>query len=59
VCRFVLDVRWMSGVVGWPNSNTNSFLVSRRDFKLRISDKGVKCVVPPDEEPGVIDEFKG
>jgi hypothetical protein len=59
VCRFVLDVRGMSGVVGWPNSDTNSFLVGCGDFKLRICDKGVKYLVPLDEEPGVIDEFKG
>jgi hypothetical protein len=49
----------MSGVVGCPSLNTNSFLVTRGDLKFRVSDKGVKYVVPPDEEPGVIDEFKG
>jgi hypothetical protein len=59
VYRFVLDVGGMSGVAGWPNLNTNSFLVTHGDLKFRISDKGVKCIIPPDEEPGVIDEFKG
>jgi hypothetical protein len=49
----------MSGVVGWPNMNTNSFLVSGRDFKFGVCDKGVKTLVPPDEEPRVIDEFEG
>jgi hypothetical protein len=56
---FVCDVRGVSGVVGWPNSNTNSFLVTRGDFKFRVGDKGVKSFVPPDEEPGIIDEFEG
>jgi hypothetical protein len=56
---FVLDIGGMLGIVGWPNANTNSFLVTRRDLKFRIGDKGIKCVIPPDEEPGVIDEFEG
>jgi hypothetical protein len=59
VCRFVLDVGGMSGVVGWPNLNTNSFLVTCGDLKFRISDKGIEFVIPPDEEPGVVDESKG
>jgi hypothetical protein len=59
VCGFVLDVRGMSGVVGWPSSNTDSFLVTCRDLKFGVSDKGVKGVVPPDKEPGVVDKFKG
>jgi hypothetical protein len=59
VYRFILDVRGMLGVMGWPNLNANSFLVSSGDLKLGISDKGIECVIPPDEEPGVIDEFEG
>jgi hypothetical protein len=39
--------------------NTNSLLINSRDFKFRICDKGVKSFVPPDKEPGVVDEFKG
>jgi hypothetical protein len=59
MCWFISDVGGMSGVMGWPNSNTNSFLVAHRDLKFRVSDKGIEGVIPPDEEPGVIDEFKG
>jgi hypothetical protein len=59
VYRFVSDVGGMLGVVGWPNVNTNSFLVTHGDLKFRISDKGIKGVVPPDEEPRVVDKFKG
>jgi hypothetical protein len=57
--RFISNIRGMLGVMGWPNMNTNSFLIAHRDLKLRISDKGVEGVIPPDEEPGVVDEFKG
>jgi hypothetical protein len=49
----------MSGVVYWPNANTNLFLVSGWDFKFGVCDKGVKTLVLPDEEPRVVDEFKG
>jgi hypothetical protein len=56
---FICDIGGVSGVMGWPNSNTNSFLVACRDLKFGISDKGVEGVVPPDEEPRVIDEFEG
>jgi hypothetical protein len=56
---FVCDVSWVSGIVGWPDTNTNSLLVSCRDFKFRIGNKGVKSLVPTDEEPRVIDKFKG
>jgi hypothetical protein len=49
----------MLGVVGWPNANTNSFLVARGDFKFGVCDKCVKSLVPTDKEPGVVDEFKG
>jgi hypothetical protein len=41
---FVLDVGGMSGIMGWPNANTNSFLVAHGDLKFRVSDKGVECV---------------
>jgi hypothetical protein len=56
---FICDVGGMLGVVGWPNTNTNLFLVNHGDFKFRVSNKGVEGVVPPDEEPRVIDELKG
>jgi hypothetical protein len=59
VYRFVLDIGGMLGIVAWPNLNTNSFLVARGDLKFRVSDEGVEYIVPPDKEPGVIDEFKG
>jgi hypothetical protein len=45
----------MSGVMGWPNMDTNSFLITSGDFKFRVSDKGIEGFVPPDEEPGVVD----
>jgi hypothetical protein len=56
---FICDVGGMLGVVGWPNANTNSFLVAHRDLKFGVSDKGIEGVIPPDEEPRVIDEFEG
>jgi hypothetical protein len=56
---FVCDVGGVSGVMGWPNSDTNSFLVSCRDLKFGVGDKGVESIVPPDKEPGVVDKFKG
>jgi hypothetical protein len=59
VYRFIFNVGGMSGVMGWPNSNTNSFLVAHGDLKFGICDKGIKGVVPPDEEPRVVDKFKG
>jgi hypothetical protein len=49
----------MSRVVRWPSVNTNVFLIAHRDLKFRVGDKGVKGFVPPDKEPGVVDEFKG
>jgi hypothetical protein len=49
----------MSGIVGRPNANTNALLISCRDFKFGVSYEGVEGFVPPDEEPGVVDEFKG
>jgi hypothetical protein len=48
---FVCDIGGMSGVVDWPNTNTNLFLVARGDLKFRVSDKGIEGVVPLDEEP--------
>jgi hypothetical protein len=59
VYRFIPDVRGMPGVMGWPNTNTDTLLIACRDLKFRVSDKGVEGFVPPDEEPGVIDKFKG
>jgi hypothetical protein len=56
---YVSDIGGMSGVVGWPSANTNSLLVSCRDLEFRVSDKGVKGVVPPDKKPGVVDKLKG
>jgi hypothetical protein len=32
VCWFGCDVRGMSGVVGWPNTDTNLLLVCHGDF---------------------------
>jgi hypothetical protein len=58
VCRFS-DVRWVSGIVGRPNVNANAFLVYSGDLKFGVGDEGVKGLVPPDKEPGVVDEFKG
>jgi hypothetical protein len=59
VCWFVLNVRWVSRVMGWPHANTNVFLITSRDLKFRVSNKGVEGFVPPDEEPRVVDEFEG
>jgi hypothetical protein len=56
---FVCDVRWVSGVVTWPNVNTNSLLVTCGDFEFRVSYEGVEGFIPPDEEPQVVDEFEG
>jgi hypothetical protein len=56
---FVSNVCWVSGIVARPNVNANALLVSRGDFKFGVGDEGVKGLVPPDEEPGVVDEFKG
>jgi hypothetical protein len=49
----------VSQVMRWPNTNTNMFLITGGDLKFRVGDKGVKSFVPPDEEPGIVDEFKG
>jgi hypothetical protein len=56
---FISDVCWVSRIMGGPNVNTNALLVYCRDLELGVSDKGVKGLVPPDEEPRVVDEFKG
>jgi hypothetical protein len=49
----------MSGVMGWPNMYSNSLLVTCRDLKFGVSDEGIKGVISPDKEPGVVDKFKG
>jgi hypothetical protein len=54
---FVNDIRWVSGIVGGPNTNTDAFLVYCGDFKFGVGDEGVKGLVPPNKEPGVVDEF--
>jgi hypothetical protein len=59
VCWCVGNIGGMSGVVGWPSANTNSLLVSYRDLKFGVSDKGIKGIVPPDKKPGIVDELKG
>jgi hypothetical protein len=59
VYRFITDIGGMSGVMAWPNANINLFLVACGDLKFRVSDKGIKGVIPPDEEPRVVDKFKG
>jgi hypothetical protein len=58
VCWFICDVGGMSGVVGWPNTDTNSFLVYCRDLKFRVGNKGVEGVVPLDKEPRVVDKLE-
>jgi hypothetical protein len=55
----VCNVRWVSGVVVWPNANTNSLLITCGDFEFGVSYEGVEGLVPTNEEPGVVDEFKG
>jgi hypothetical protein len=45
--------------MGWPDANANALLVTCRDFEFGVSNEGVKGFVPMDEEPGVVDEFKG
>jgi hypothetical protein len=59
VYRFVSNIGGMSVVVGWPSMNTDTFLITCRDLKFGVSDKGVKGLIPPDEEPRVVDKFKG
>jgi hypothetical protein len=59
VFRLVPNVGGVSGVVRWPNANANALLVAYQDFKFGVGNKGVKSFVPPDEEPGVVDEFEG
>jgi hypothetical protein len=59
VCQFVGNVRWVSGIVSWPNANANSLLVTCRDFEFGVSYEGVKSLIPTDEEPRVVDKFKG
>jgi hypothetical protein len=59
VVWFVYDVGWVSGIVGWPNANAYTFLITCGDFEFGVSNEGIKGFVPTDEEPRVIDEFKG
>jgi hypothetical protein len=59
VFGLTLDIGGVSGIMMWPSLNANAFLITGGDFKFRVSDKGVEGFVPPYEEPGVIDEFKG
>jgi hypothetical protein len=59
VYRFIPNIRGMSRVMGWPNAHTNTFLIAHGDLKFRVGNKGVEGVVPPDEEPRVVDKFKG
>jgi hypothetical protein len=51
------NVRRVSGIVGRPNANTDTFLVSCGDLKFGVSYKGVEGFVPTDKEPRVVDEF--
>jgi hypothetical protein len=59
VYRFIPNIGGMSRVMGWPSVNTNMFLITSRDLKFGVGDKGVESFVPPDKEPGVVDKFKG
>jgi hypothetical protein len=43
----------------WPDANTNAFLVTGGDLKFGVGNKGIEGFVPPDKEPGVVDEFEG
>jgi hypothetical protein len=47
----------MSRVIRTPDVDTNSFLVVSWDLKFGVGDKGVKALIPPDEEPRVVDEL--
>jgi hypothetical protein len=55
----VPNIGGVSRIMGWPSANTNTFLVTNRDLEFGVGDEGVKSFIPPDKEPGVIDEFKG
>jgi hypothetical protein len=55
----ICDVGGMSQVMSWPNTDTNSFLVTCGDLKFGVSDKGVEGVIPLDEEPQVVDKLEG
>jgi hypothetical protein len=59
VSGFILNIGGMSRIVGWPSMDTDLLLITRRDLKFRVCDKGVEGFVPLGEEPGVVDEFKG
>jgi hypothetical protein len=56
---FVLNVRGVPRVVGWPSMDTYAFLIARRDFKFRIGNKHIEGFVLPDKEPRVVDKLKG
>jgi hypothetical protein len=56
---FVNYVRWVSGILARPHANADAFLVSGGDFKFGVGDESVKGFVPTDEEPRVVDKFKG
>jgi hypothetical protein len=58
VYRFVLNIGEVSRVVGWPSANTNTFLITSRDFKFGVGDKGVESFILPDKEPGIVDKLK-
>jgi hypothetical protein len=47
------------GIVERPNVNADAFLIPGGDFKFGVSYEGVEGFVPTDEEPRVVDEFKG
>jgi hypothetical protein len=55
----VCDIRWVLGVMTWPNANTNSLLVTCRDLEFGVGYEGVESFIPLDEEPRVVDEFEG
>jgi hypothetical protein len=57
--RLVSNIRGMPGIMGWPDVYTNTLLVTNGDLKFRVCDKCIEGLVPPDKEPGIVDEFKG
>jgi hypothetical protein len=59
VYSFIPNIGGISGIVGWPSTNTNTFLIAHRDLEFGVSNECVKGLIPPDKEPGIVDEFKG
>jgi hypothetical protein len=57
--RLVSIVQGMPGVMGWPDTYTNTSLVTSRDLKFGVSDECIEGLILPDKEPGVVDEFEG